>query len=337
VYCLLGILAIAPNPLTIQEIQYLKGDNHITFHFLALLEDVKGILKIERDRKGNVFSIGHKEFRDVIIDELKENIADILQQCVTYLEPMKNKKVDELTKEEQMLAESIIYFKGIEKEKSQLIRVHDSLLYFFDYKLRQFIKQLEHNIVNGNTFTHQDQLIDEINQFAADTNQLVQLDMYEGAKYTIKLLIYKALIYLKNELMDRYLVSDSNSWHTAEMYKHVYPESWHFNLHSRPFLIYDLLKSSMNELGTVSDFSTVRTDYVKASSVLILYKLFDQNKMDREELAKLEYIGNKLGLSNKEEKWITLVKTYANKTDSFNSNQLNSDLDKLIIEMMDAE
>lgn len=75
------ILAIVEEPLTIEEISYLYGEYTITLKFIAYIIDLKGLLKIERSSRGNIYSL-HKKWKDPILKENKKEVNHIINSWI---------------------------------------------------------------------------------------------------------------------------------------------------------------------------------------------------------------------------------------------------------------
>ena len=74
-------LATAFEPITLDELAYLVGEDRITFRFLGYLKDIKNIIRVKRNVRGNLFSIAHNELAVAVKDrwnKAKENILKLI-------------------------------------------------------------------------------------------------------------------------------------------------------------------------------------------------------------------------------------------------------------------
>jgi tetratricopeptide (TPR) repeat protein len=65
---LLVIIATAQEPLTIEEIAFLYGEEKPTFKLLAFLTDMRGFLRVDRSSRGNLFSISNLIWKEKIVN-----------------------------------------------------------------------------------------------------------------------------------------------------------------------------------------------------------------------------------------------------------------------------
>ena len=67
---LLGKLSRSNRPLTLSELCFLNGVSTATLNTWACLNDIRGILKIERSEQGNIYSLAHPRYRQMISNYL---------------------------------------------------------------------------------------------------------------------------------------------------------------------------------------------------------------------------------------------------------------------------
>ncbi|MCK8818139.1 hypothetical protein MWH28_12305 [Natroniella sulfidigena] len=75
----LSIIATSFEPLTAKEISYLLGEEKLTFRFLAMLSDLRPLLKVERSSRGNLISLNHQFFKVRICNEYEDDIAEMVR------------------------------------------------------------------------------------------------------------------------------------------------------------------------------------------------------------------------------------------------------------------
>lgn len=91
---LLYVLAICREPVTLQELTILIGEDKPTFKLLAYLMDLRGFIKVERSYRGNLFSISHTEWRNEIKSRNQKEIALLIKDWLMILETTTVEQID---------------------------------------------------------------------------------------------------------------------------------------------------------------------------------------------------------------------------------------------------
>jgi tetratricopeptide (TPR) repeat protein len=76
---LISVISTSFKPLTIKEISYLLGEDKPTFKLLGNLTDLRGMIKIDRNYRGNLISIGHEDLKNFVIDEYEETTKKLIE------------------------------------------------------------------------------------------------------------------------------------------------------------------------------------------------------------------------------------------------------------------
>ncbi|WP_394186769.1 tetratricopeptide repeat protein [Metabacillus halosaccharovorans] len=105
---ILTILATSFSPLTIKELSYLYGEEHVSFKFLAYMIDIRGFIKMERSYRGNVFTIGHIDLQNYLINEYSSTIIDLIQEWSEGAQLIQIDQIDHKNDGEMYLLSSII-------------------------------------------------------------------------------------------------------------------------------------------------------------------------------------------------------------------------------------
>ena len=89
---LLVILSTAYEELTIEEIAYLSGMGYVSFKLIAMIVDVRGMIKTIRSSRGNLLSISHPE----LIHRINEgsDTTSIVQNMANYSDPIIKNEID---------------------------------------------------------------------------------------------------------------------------------------------------------------------------------------------------------------------------------------------------
>lgn len=108
---ILIILATQHEELTTLEISYLFGEEGTSFKLLAFLLDLRGLLKSQRDPRGNRFSISHQDIKMKIRAHTQKNdvIKDMLKPLRSLLSNQNNIEVDFSDGESYLLSYAIKY------------------------------------------------------------------------------------------------------------------------------------------------------------------------------------------------------------------------------------
>lgn len=83
---LLSILATSKDALSIKEIAVLMGEERPTYQLLAYLVDLRGFLTVERSYRGNLFSVSHTEWKELLDEKYREIIIQIIEDWVNRIE-----------------------------------------------------------------------------------------------------------------------------------------------------------------------------------------------------------------------------------------------------------
>ncbi len=85
---LLIIMATQYEELTISEISYLVGEEGLSFKLLAFMLDLRGLIKSERDIRGNKYSLAHYEIKEKIKNNIhaKTVITEVLSPVHSLLD-----------------------------------------------------------------------------------------------------------------------------------------------------------------------------------------------------------------------------------------------------------
>ncbi len=108
---ILIILATQYEELTTLEISYLFGEQGTSFKLLAFLLDLRGLLKSQRDPRGNKFSISHQDIKLKIREHTQKNdvLQDILNPLCSLLSNQDNIEIDFSDGESYILSHAIKY------------------------------------------------------------------------------------------------------------------------------------------------------------------------------------------------------------------------------------
>lgn len=120
---ILGILALVEDPVTLNEIVYLYGDDSITFKFLSYLYQIQGLLKSERSYRGNLLSISHIELKDIILKNYHNIVRQLVSDWVYKVSNYKSDKNTMINDGEMYLISNILSYmdKDLEVDFSTLI------------------------------------------------------------------------------------------------------------------------------------------------------------------------------------------------------------------------
>ena len=133
---LLVIIAILEEPATIEEISYLYGQETTNLKFVAQILDLRGLLKVERSHRGDLYSM-HDEWKKYLIEENKDLIEEIVKE---WFEDIK----DEI------------------QNKTASIEKSDGKSYLYSY-IFEYISKYYENAVNE---SYDESFVKALNRFA---------------------------------------------------------------------------------------------------------------------------------------------------------------------------
>ncbi|MCK8826604.1 hypothetical protein MWH25_02420 [Natroniella acetigena] len=187
---ILAIIATSYEPLTAKEISYLLGEEELTFRFLAILSDLKPLLKVERSNRGNSISLFHYDLKVLIKKQFGTEINDIIKKWQAQVLEIKPEEIDCDNSTELYLLSYIVaylvdyleydlsladFLKGESTEYDICKKINNFIDkrsgFILKYRLQKFSKNREKNSINRKL---QDKTIENILQEKAN-NRYIRL------------------------------------------------------------------------------------------------------------------------------------------------------------------
>lgn len=83
---LLKILAWAGEPITLQELEYLSGQDFFAGDLASMLHDVGAFISISRSSRGNLYGYSHAQWREAVLMKFGDGIREFRMRCEELLD-----------------------------------------------------------------------------------------------------------------------------------------------------------------------------------------------------------------------------------------------------------
>lgn len=281
-------IAIFPKPLNLKQIAFLNGIYKINFYFLAQLEDIKGLLRLERTESGTLYSIAHKEIKNVILNKFSYKCQEFLIKIISDFNNLVSESSDNLVQvsdDEMIVLDNLIFYDGFIVFQQFNPQLLNTLVSYYKDKSQKFLVKFAESLLDGNArFEKQDVLINELDKYLIYINKLSELRIISGVRERVQANKYKAFIYLLNYLMDDYLFPDGyDKFYLLDTYKLYFPNTWYFNIYSRSSEVSSLLRLCINLIDNEEFKIELTEEFVKCSCALILLNTYETSKKSAEE------------------------------------------------------
>jgi hypothetical protein len=150
----LHIITLANEPLTINDIAYLYGDNGIFNNLLLYIYEIKGLLNINRSFRGNLIYLSNIEFRNVLIAKYKNELEEMTKEWLERLIDIISDNESNYNDGESYLISNIlsckdtsIYYKLL--DENIIFNLIKYIHMMEKYKFKEYISKRYYNINDG--------------------------------------------------------------------------------------------------------------------------------------------------------------------------------------------
>ena len=264
------IICLTYSPIGIREISYLLGEGNPDFEILPILHDLKGFILVERNSKGNLYSISNEEIKNTIITNYAKEINDIIAKCFNDILDIDFEKNYDDQIEEIFFLKNIIYylnFTDIDEDKyvnpifiDKICKLisnikiekisHDAIYNLIELssQIIELMKKLEErfNVLNNES---------KDLQWYINLNLVINSYIFRATAYSYlnqQKLALKDYIYLKNMLKNNTESNEESIKKLASCYSEIGKIYRHINI-SESIKYYDYSIEEYKRLCTINN------------------------------------------------------------------------------------